>query len=315
MSYRGSNRLSKKSPWNRSFWLPVLAIFLGTILQGQEVVDQCFEPRCRLTLGSNITSGVDKAQTFTVGVEGTLTSIDLLVRGVPGGSDLMIDIRGVTPGDVPTESDSVVVESVTIPNASVPVPPPPPPFLRVHLTSGITVSPGDVFAIVLRAESNYSWEGRTDNSYTGGAHYIRNPGLGITTWTLTDADHDVGFKTYVTAAGGPQLPGDCSPCRGAQLPGDCNQDGVLDLSDAVCALGVLFNGNPAFFPCGDGSPTDPSNIALMDWQPDGSIDLSDAVAMLQFLFFSTAAHTLAVPGSETTECVFIPECDAGFNCL
>jgi len=101
---------------------------------------------------------------------------------------------------------------------------------------------------------------------------------------------------------------------GKQVPGDCNQDAVLDLSDAVCALGVLFNGNPPLFPCGDGSPTDPGNITLIDWQPDGAIDLSDLVAMLQFLFSRAAAHPLAVPGAETTECVAIHGCEDSAGC-
>lgn len=98
------------------------------------------------------------------------------------------------------------------------------------------------------------------------------------------------------------------------LPGDCNEDGELDLSDALCALGVLFTGSPPRFPCGAGAPTDPGNIALLDWQPDGSVDLSDILGLLQFLFFSAEAHPLAVPGAETTECVVIPGCAANLNC-
>jgi hypothetical protein len=101
---------------------------------------------------------------------------------------------------------------------------------------------------------------------------------------------------------------------GRQLPGDCNQDGALDLSDPVCTLGVLFNGIPPVFPCGDGTAADPGNITLLDWQPDGGIDLSDAVAMLQFIFLGQAAHHLAVPGSETTECVLIADCDDNTAC-
>ena len=99
-----------------------------------------------------------------------------------------------------------------------------------------------------------------------------------------------------------------------QLPGDCNQDAALDLSDAVCALGVLFTGTPAFFPCGDGSPNHPANITLIDWQRDGAIDLSDAVGMLQFLFLGAVRHPLAVPGTETTECVAVPGCDTNLDC-
>jgi hypothetical protein len=99
-----------------------------------------------------------------------------------------------------------------------------------------------------------------------------------------------------------------------QLPGDCNQDGALDLSDALCALGVLFTGVPPLFPCGNGLPTDPGNIALLDWQSDGAIDLSDVLGLLQFFFFSAYAHPLAVPGSETTACVVVQGCEDNSSC-
>ena len=92
------------------------------------------------------------------------------------------------------------------------------------------------------------------------------------------------------------------------LPGDCNRDAALDLSDAVCALGVLFTGMPPLFPCGDGTPTAQANLALLDWQPDGGVDLSDVIGMLSFLFLGTDAHPLAVPGAETTGCVPLPGC-------
>ena len=108
--------------------------------------------------------------------------------------------------------------------------------------------------------------------------------------------------------------GRADACEPFLLPGDCNQDSALDLSDALCGLGVLFTGNPPLFPCGDGTPTDPGNIALIDWQPDGSIDLSDVLGLLQFLFFSADAHSLAVPGAETTECVPIAGCSNNSNC-
>jgi hypothetical protein len=96
------------------------------------------------------------------------------------------------------------------------------------------------------------------------------------------------------------------------VPGDCNQDGVLDVSDGACALGVLFTGVPAQFPCGDGSTANAANLALMDWQPDGSIDISDATSLLTFLFLGTAAHHMAVPGLEVSECIAIPTCNS--NC-
>jgi len=93
-----------------------------------------------------------------------------------------------------------------------------------------------------------------------------------------------------------------------QVPGDCNQDGALDIADAVCIVGALFRGNPPELPCGNGSSTDPGNIALLDWQPDGAVDVSDVVGMLDFLFRALEPHPLAVPGVETTGCVGIASC-------
>jgi hypothetical protein len=128
-------------------------------------------------------------------------------------------------------------------------------------------------------------------------------GVTLVTCTATDASDNSSFCTFTVTVG-------CT----FQLPGDCNQDGSLDLSDSVCTLGVLFNGIPPLFPCAAGLPTDAGNVALIDWQPDGSIDLSDAVGLLQFLFSGAAAHPLAVPGSETTECVAIAGCADNSNC-
>jgi hypothetical protein len=74
------------------------------------------------------------------------------------------------------------------------------------------------------------------------------------------------------------------PPGGLQRPGDCNQDGGLDISDAVCLLGHLFLGSPAKLPCAGGTASDPGNRALLDSNGDGGVDLSDAVYDLTFLF-------------------------------
>lgn len=99
-----------------------------------------------------------------------------------------------------------------------------------------------------------------------------------------------------------------------QLPGDCNQDAILDISDAVCMLNVLFKDASLQLPCGDGTPADPSNIALLDWQPDGNVDLSDAISLLQYLFLGTSPHTLGISPQEREVCVDIPGCPANSDC-
>ena len=91
---------------------------------------------------------------------------------------------------------------------------------------------------------------------------------------------------------------------GRQLPGDCNQDGDLDLSDALCLFGHLFLGFPRSLPC-----TDDGNLQLLDWQADDSLDLSDGISLLTFLFDSTSLpHALAVPGGESSGCIGIRGC-------
>jgi hypothetical protein len=85
-----------------------------------------------------------------------------------------------------------------------------------------------------------------------------------------DAGQDAG---YIRPSG--------PPAEGNfQLAGDCNQDGAVDLSDAVCLLGFLFQNNPAVLPCS----TMAGNFELMDCNGDGSIDLSDVIYKLAFLF-------------------------------
>ncbi len=68
-----------------------------------------------------------------------------------------------------------------------------------------------------------------------------------------------------------------------QKPGDCNQDGSLNISDAICYLGHLFQGGPAQFPC-EGGDTGAGNIALLDANGDDKLDLSDAIWLLSYLF-------------------------------
>lgn len=74
------------------------------------------------------------------------------------------------------------------------------------------------------------------------------------------------------------------PPGGTQRPGDCNQDGVFDISDAICLLGYLYLGNPKNLPCGTGSIKDEGNILLLDHNSDSNIDISDGIAILRYLF-------------------------------
>ncbi|MEM7234474.1 MAG: dockerin type I repeat-containing protein, partial [Planctomycetota bacterium] len=58
---------------------------------------------------------------------------------------------------------------------------------------------------------------------------------------------------------------------------DVNDDGTINLTDAVCALEYLFSGRDT--PCGT-----PTCLDAMDVNDDGALNLSDPVTTLQFLF-------------------------------
>jgi len=96
----------------------------------------------------------------------------------------------------------------------------------------------------------------------------------------------------------------CPLVGSPNIPGDCNQDGEFDLSDVICVLGHLFQGNPATLPCS----TTAANLNLMDCNNDGSIDLSDAIWKLAFLFQG------GPPPVAGTGCMQIVDCPANQGC-
>jgi hypothetical protein len=128
-------------------------------------------------------------------------------------------------------------------------------------------------------------------------------GTTTVTCTATDAAGNAATCTFtvtVSCASG-----------GKQLPGDCNQDGSLDISDAICLLGYLFLGEPVQLACGDGTHQDAGNVALLDWQPDGGLDLADAIGMLGYLFYGSKPHPLDA-GPDV--CVSIDGCPDNLDC-
>jgi len=79
------------------------------------------------------------------------------------------------------------------------------------------------------------------------------------------------------------------PSGFVQKPSDCNQDGTLDISDAVCTLFLLFQGGN--LPCGS-DLNSPGNSRLLDANGDARADLSDAVWILGYLFRGSAPPAL-----------------------
>jgi hypothetical protein len=162
----------------------VLTTHLST---SSPILDQSFEP-ATLSRFLGIGPGTSGAQTFTVGITGILTEVDVLVER-NGGAGLRFDIRPTVNG-VPVENDAMTLASITVPASTVPFPA---SFLDFDVSSfGILISQGEILAMVL--SDNSRWFGTPNDPYPGGAAYFR---FADTTFTPVFDNLDVGFKTFV----------------------------------------------------------------------------------------------------------------------
>jgi hypothetical protein len=89
---------------------------------------------------------------------------------------------------------------------------------------------------------------------------------------------------------------------GRQVAGDGNQDGVLDISDALWLLLRLFGGGAAPLPCGGTSLDEGANRTLLDLDSSQAVEVSDAIFILNFLFRRGPAPALG------TSCVRLEGC-------
>ncbi len=79
---------------------------------------------------------------------------------------------------------------------------------------------------------------------------------------------------------------------GRQLPGDANQDGHLDVGDAVSMLLSLFRATGRALPCDGATIADGGNVTLLDYNADATVDTSDVIYLLTYLYRGGATHAL-----------------------
>jgi hypothetical protein len=154
--------------------------------------------------------GIDIAQTFTVGIGGILSGVDVAVART--GSDpvqnLIVEIRS-TSGGVPGAAVGTVLASAALTPAAIPDfggtttsgPYDLNAFAFIHVDlsgASLLVAPGDVLALTLRSEAlpgGYAWAFTFGDPYAGGHGFYRanNPGTGD--FIIGGADQM--FRTYV----------------------------------------------------------------------------------------------------------------------
>jgi hypothetical protein len=104
--------------------------------------------------------------------------------------------------------------------------------------------------------------------------------------------------------------------QAGQVPGDCNQDGIVDIADAICLFILLLGGGgegELALPCAGAGVDAPGNLALLDWQGDAAVDVSDGVAAVSYLFAGGSPHML-MDSADPSGCVTIADCPVGPAC-
>jgi hypothetical protein len=171
----------------------------AAILDQSFEVDECAGPgRCGGSIGV-----AENAQTFTAGVSGALSRIEVKLQNV-GSQDLSFDVRP-TVGGVPVEDDGAAYAEITLPNSSIP--PEVVTWVEFDLNPfNIAVEAGDVLAIVLSAPDpvfgQYLWRGSFSGPslYPGGQRFLRGGEQVGPTWNGTIFGQeaiDLNFRTFV----------------------------------------------------------------------------------------------------------------------
>jgi len=116
------------------------------------------------------------------------------------------------------------------------------------------------------------------------------------------------WKPSTHPLGSPGGPDSGDPALGGwQLQGDLNQDGALDISDAVGYLRMLFAGTSIDPPCEGDSLSEGGNLKLLDVNADETVDLGDAVYILAYLFSQgpepeAGTSCIRIKGCPNTNC-------------
>jgi hypothetical protein len=183
------------------------------LARGDPVLDQSAWGYTHHRIGNAVSASNTLGQTFTVGIDGSLTRIDLgMYRSTSlTETDVILDVIPATGGLTRFDMGGSLGSTV-IPISDFPVCPEfcaSLPSLSVLLSSPVRVSAGDSLAIVLRRPDNGTyphwvvwslidviperpWEG---GKYERGQAYIFAPAFSTTHWIPLAMDHR--FQTYV----------------------------------------------------------------------------------------------------------------------
>ncbi|MBN1442731.1 MAG: CotH kinase family protein, partial [Planctomycetes bacterium] len=140
------------------------------------------------------------------------------------------------------------------------------------------------------------WYPATDGD--GDSLNIYDPWDSLSLW---ESEESWAPSSVVGGTPGREDPG-LSSVGGRQRPSDSNQDGAVDLSDAISLLIRLFTDGSLALPCEGMSLQEGGNLLLLDASGDASVDVSDAIYLLNYLFLD------GPPPSLGSDCIRIEGC-------
>jgi hypothetical protein len=201
----------KNAFWKRGKYTCLLSMTLGFFLLlggaaalAAPILDQVCEAEFNSDMG--FYRYLDRAQTFTVGLTGFLTQVDIKVhRTGTLSEDILFDVR-TTAGGLPTEPNvgANILFNAVIPKTDVPlvdrwndV-----PWTSVYLGAGsFSVTAGSMLAIALQTDDQeVCWlAGNYLNPYPSGISYSRDNDVN---WD-SHPDTDMFFRTWVDVAAAP----------------------------------------------------------------------------------------------------------------
>jgi hypothetical protein len=188
-------------------------VLLPTWAVAAEVLDQknVFES----SIADSPSDAQEFAQTFTVGVGGVLSRIEVFLTKTNPQNNVILSVYN-TSGGVPNS----VVATKSLSPAAVPSLQ---SFVSFDVSSfQVAVSSNDVLAFALKKDGfdggPYIMPFSTTNTYAAGSSYRRTLSVPPGPWTIQD-NRDYAFKTYVVAEESPVL------------LGDYNQNGTIDAAD------------------------------------------------------------------------------------
>lgn len=173
-----------------------LSICFGTpqIVQSAPILDQQYTPEPGYAfMHAELDYDLVRAQTFTVGLSGLLSGFEVYLSTPGSGGTLTFKVYRTISGVPDLGSASLAEATINISGLDEN-----PMFYGGDLSaSGLKVSPGDVYALVVQGSGQATWRGEYDDS--GGfvlPHYAGGAAYGPTfTQTIGQLGGDLGFRT------------------------------------------------------------------------------------------------------------------------